>query len=113
MGYWGVVMQDPACELPRIPIPRTPVNKGRELLRVHRRFIACRYSASHAAWLKRRSNEMTDLKPNKERNEPSNRTSSGVFALVALAGGAAYLLLGVLLALLLDWYINPGDSSEK
>jgi hypothetical protein len=28
MGYWGVVMQDPACELPRIPIPRTPVNKG-------------------------------------------------------------------------------------
>jgi hypothetical protein len=56
---------------------------------------------------------MTDLKPNKERNEPSNRTSSGVFALVALAGGAAYLLLGVLLALLLDWYINPGDSSEK
>jgi hypothetical protein len=27
MGYWGVVMQDPACELPRIPIPRTWVNK--------------------------------------------------------------------------------------
>src|SRR5215213_159319 len=27
MGYWGVVMQDPACELPRIPIPRTSVNK--------------------------------------------------------------------------------------
>jgi hypothetical protein len=27
MGYWGVVMQDPACELPRRPIPRTPVNK--------------------------------------------------------------------------------------
>jgi hypothetical protein len=24
-----------------------------------------------------------------------------------------YLLLGVLLALLLDWYINPGDPSEK
>jgi hypothetical protein len=29
MGYWGVVMQDPACELRRIPIPRTPVNKGK------------------------------------------------------------------------------------
>jgi hypothetical protein len=28
MGYWGVVMQDLACELPRIPIPRTPVNKA-------------------------------------------------------------------------------------
>jgi len=28
MGYWGVVMQDPACELPRIPIPRTWVNRG-------------------------------------------------------------------------------------
>jgi hypothetical protein len=28
MGYWGVVMQDPACELPRNPILRTPVNKG-------------------------------------------------------------------------------------
>jgi len=27
MGYWGVVMQDPVCELRRIPIPRTPVNK--------------------------------------------------------------------------------------
>jgi hypothetical protein len=30
MGYWGVVMQDLANELPRIPIPRTPVNKGDE-----------------------------------------------------------------------------------
>jgi hypothetical protein len=28
MWYWGVVMQDPACELPRISIPRTRVNKG-------------------------------------------------------------------------------------
>jgi|SRR5215207_2939756 len=28
MGYWGVVMQDLVYELPRIPIPRTPVNKG-------------------------------------------------------------------------------------
>jgi hypothetical protein len=28
MGYWGVVMQDPVCELPRTPIPRTRVNKG-------------------------------------------------------------------------------------
>ena len=27
MEYWGVVMQDPASELPRIPIPRTWVNK--------------------------------------------------------------------------------------
>src|SRR5215216_5256709 len=30
MGYWGVVMQDPACELPRITIPRTPLNKGKK-----------------------------------------------------------------------------------
>ena len=30
MGYWGVVMQDLACELPRILIPRTSVNKGKE-----------------------------------------------------------------------------------
>jgi hypothetical protein len=30
MGYWGVVMQDPASELPRITIPRTPVNKGKK-----------------------------------------------------------------------------------
>ena len=28
MGYWGVVMQDLGYELPRISIPRTPVNKG-------------------------------------------------------------------------------------
>jgi hypothetical protein len=28
MGYWGVVMQDLACELPRNPIPRNRVNKG-------------------------------------------------------------------------------------
>src|SRR5215213_8317885 len=28
MGYWGVVMQDPVCELRRIPIPRTWVNKS-------------------------------------------------------------------------------------
>jgi hypothetical protein len=27
MGYRGVVMQDRGYELPRIPIPRTPVNK--------------------------------------------------------------------------------------
>ena len=27
-GYRGGVMQDPASELPRIPIPRTSVNKG-------------------------------------------------------------------------------------
>jgi hypothetical protein len=26
-GYWGVVMQDLGCELPRIPFPRTRVNK--------------------------------------------------------------------------------------
>src|SRR5215217_6246388 len=30
MGYWGVVMQDLGYELPRIPIPRTWVNKGLE-----------------------------------------------------------------------------------
>ena len=30
MGYSGVVMQDPACELPRMPIPRTRVNKGKK-----------------------------------------------------------------------------------
>jgi hypothetical protein len=29
-GYQGEVMQDLASELPRIPIPRTPVNKGEE-----------------------------------------------------------------------------------
>jgi hypothetical protein len=29
MGYWGVVMQDPACELPRT-IPRTRVNRGKK-----------------------------------------------------------------------------------
>jgi hypothetical protein len=28
MGYWGVVMQDPACELPRIHILRTWVNRS-------------------------------------------------------------------------------------
>jgi len=28
MGYWGVVMQDLGCELRRISIPRTPVNKA-------------------------------------------------------------------------------------
>jgi hypothetical protein len=28
MGYWSVVMQDPGYELPRIYIPRTPVNKS-------------------------------------------------------------------------------------
>jgi hypothetical protein len=59
----------------------------------------------HRVWF-----EITDLKPNNGRNEPRNRASSWVFA---LAGVAAYLLLGVLLALLLDWYINPGDPSEK
>ena len=26
-GYWGVVMQDLGYELPRIPIPRTSVNR--------------------------------------------------------------------------------------
>jgi len=30
MGHWGVVMQDLACILRRISIPRTPVNKGDE-----------------------------------------------------------------------------------
>jgi len=30
MGYWGVVMQDLACELPRIPIPRNRVNKDKK-----------------------------------------------------------------------------------
>jgi hypothetical protein len=30
MGYWGVVMQDLGYELPRILIPRTRVNKGKE-----------------------------------------------------------------------------------
>jgi hypothetical protein len=30
MGYWGVVMQDLGYELPRIPIPRTTVNKGKK-----------------------------------------------------------------------------------
>src|SRR5215203_4125744 len=29
MGYWGVVMQDLACELPRKSIPRTLVNRAR------------------------------------------------------------------------------------
>jgi len=29
MGYWGVVMQDLGYELPRIPIPRTSVNKDK------------------------------------------------------------------------------------
>ena len=29
-GYWGVVMQDLGYELPRITIPRTPVNKGKK-----------------------------------------------------------------------------------
>jgi hypothetical protein len=29
MGYWGVVMQDLGYELPRISIPRTTVNKGK------------------------------------------------------------------------------------
>jgi hypothetical protein len=29
MRYWGVLMHYPACELPRIPIPRTSVNKGK------------------------------------------------------------------------------------
>jgi hypothetical protein len=28
MGYWGVVMQDAGCELPRIPILGTWVNSG-------------------------------------------------------------------------------------
>jgi hypothetical protein len=30
MGAWDVVMQDLACELPRNPIPRTSVNKGKK-----------------------------------------------------------------------------------
>jgi hypothetical protein len=29
LGCWGGVMHDPASELPRIPIPRTRVNKGK------------------------------------------------------------------------------------
>jgi uncharacterized protein YjbI with pentapeptide repeats len=53
---------------------------------------------------------MAHLKPDEGRNKLRNRTPSWVFALV---GGAAYLLFGVLLALLLDQYIKPSDSSEK
>src|SRR5215204_2582594 len=46
-GYRGGAMQDPASELPRIPIPRTPVNKGEitlSALTIHREFIASDYS---------------------------------------------------------------------
>jgi hypothetical protein len=32
MGYWGVVMQDPGYELPRIRIPGSWVNKGKSKL---------------------------------------------------------------------------------
>jgi hypothetical protein len=28
VGLWGGVVHDPASELPRIPLPRTPVNKA-------------------------------------------------------------------------------------
>jgi hypothetical protein len=36
-------MHDPVSELPRIPIPRTPVNKGKmkgRRVEIHREFIA-------------------------------------------------------------------------
>jgi hypothetical protein len=50
--------------------------------------------------------EMTNLKSTQKRER------SWIFA---LAGGVAYLLLGVLLWWALDRYINPGpgDSTEK
>jgi hypothetical protein len=42
-GDRGEAMQDLGYELPRIPIPRTPVNKGKGVRlpeKIHRRFIA-------------------------------------------------------------------------
>jgi hypothetical protein len=42
MGYWGVVMQHAGYELPRISIPRTPVNRGKKkgrIVEIHREFI--------------------------------------------------------------------------
>ena len=53
---------------------------------------------------------MTEPESNNDRSARRNRIPSWVFA---LAGGAAYLLLGVLLWWALDQYIKPGDPTEK
>ncbi len=52
---------------------------------------------------------MAGSTPAEERDEQKDKTRSWV---IAVAGGIAYLLLGVLVALLLDRYINPADSAQ-
>jgi hypothetical protein len=61
MGYWGVVMQEFACELPRKSIPRTRVNKGKKTLRyignsseIHRRLLQCTVGATQGVFTEER-----------------------------------------------------------
>jgi len=129
-------MQNLGYELPRIPLPRTSVNK------ILSRFIADsspRYTVSDAAVGKTRKAEMTDSKPtepraeqeyqqrdaaSEEKSELSNskpkdrddkeqevwyeRTRCQILLFVV---GIA--LFGLVLGLILDWYIDPKNSTQK
>jgi hypothetical protein len=75
--------------------------------------MAVRYTASHAALVKRRSNEMTDPEAQGRRDEQEQEEwyERTRYQILLFAGGIA--LFGLVLGLLLDWYINPQTSTEK
>jgi hypothetical protein len=70
----------------------------------------------YAASAKERKAEMTESKPPEDRdeNEQVEWYERTRYQFLLFAGGIiVYLLFGLLLWWVLDWYINPQDSGEK
>src|SRR5215213_1227014 len=86
----------------------------KNLLRVHRRLTAIRYTSAHAASGMRRSNEMTDLKPPRDRGQQQEQEKwyeKTRYQILLFAGGIAlFVLVG---GWILDWYIEPKTSGQK
>src|SRR5215212_9461186 len=129
MGYWGVGMQDPACELPRIPIPRTWVNKEVDLRHsssAHPPLLHCKQRSlrqrkvAGLAYDDKHGKLWQDVKADldKTRGRASKFADDAEWALGRRSARVLgiVMLFAVVVALLLvflDWYIAPTKPGDK